>query len=56
MNIATELNKFTTDAKKKGLDMSGDKKRFFSPKTARAWTKHLALMTGVSKIRQAPAK
>lgn len=38
MNIATELRKFTTDAKKKGLDVSGDTQRFFRPKTARAWT------------------
>jgi hypothetical protein len=38
MNIATELKKFTADAKKRGLDLSGDSQRFFKLKTARAWT------------------
>jgi hypothetical protein len=38
MEIATELKKFTADAKKRGLDLSGDKERFFKLKTARAWT------------------
>ena len=45
MNIAMELFRFKQHAKKKGLDLSGDSQRFFKLKTARAWTKHLELMT-----------
>ena len=42
MNIALELAKFTAQAKKLGMDLSGDAGRFYKPKTARAWTVFLA--------------
>jgi hypothetical protein len=41
MNIATQLRQFKAYAIAKGLDLSGDKDRFFSLKTAKDWTKWL---------------
>lgn len=44
----TELIKFITHAQKRGLDLSGDTKRFYKIKTARAWTAWLAKARGAA--------
>ena len=41
MNLTTTLRQFKAHGTAKGLDLSGDKHRFFSLKTAKAWTAFL---------------
>jgi hypothetical protein len=38
MNLTTTLRQFTAHGIAKRLDLSGDKHRFFSLRTAKAWT------------------
>lgn len=48
MKVAEILEQFIFDntEKARGLDLSGDAKRFFKIKTARAWTAWLAKARG----------
>ena len=49
MKIAAILKSFINIAEMKSMDLSGDKARFFKPKTAKAWMAFLQKAQSQSK-------
>jgi len=47
-NITAQLGLFELYARKRGMDLSGDKGRFFKLSTARAWTAWLTKARGAA--------
>jgi hypothetical protein len=48
MTVKTILKQFIWRAELKRMDLSGNKSRFFNPKTARAWTAFLTKARGAA--------
>jgi len=48
MKIQEELVRFTAHAQKQGMNTSGDARRWFNGKTARAWTAWLTKARGAA--------
>jgi hypothetical protein len=48
MRITEILGHFIADARRRGMDLRGDAKRWFNPKTARAWTAWLTKARGAA--------